>query len=106
MEPAEAFAPTLYPPARPSGVMVRSEKEFLWDVELLAQQILKSAFEGRLPDWCMIELLPLLQQVHWDAYAKEAGIASPSRPMIAATMHRFRQLIGRPEQSSPPPEAP
>lgn len=95
MQPAEAFAPTLYPPA--SGMVVRTEKEFLWDVELLAQQILKSAFEGRLPGWCMIDLLPLLQQFHWDAYAKEAGVPSPSGPMIAATMTRFRQLIELPE---------
>lgn len=88
------------PPRPLSGVSVRTEKDFLWDVELLAQQILRSCNEGGLASWCMIQLFPLLQPFHWDAYAKLAGIDSPSRPLIAASIARFRQLIQYPAEGT------
>lgn len=84
-----------------SGVHCRQEGDFHHHVEALALAILRSTEEGRIASWCIVQLFPVLQQHHWDAYARLADVPSPSRVVIAATVSRYRALIQYPADAQP-----
>jgi hypothetical protein len=73
-----------------SGVVIRTKT----NVELLAEAIATHSDEGRIANWCVIELLPQLKQHHWDAYAKSVGIESPTPATIALAVELYKQRIG------------
>lgn len=80
----------LQPPRSFSGVTVRTKT----DVEALAEAIERFAVAGKIAVWCVVELLPLLKQPHWDAYARDAGIPSPSPPTVERAIELFKKRIG------------
>ena len=85
-----------------SGVHCRQEGDFAHHVEALAQTILRlTEEEGRVANWCVVEIFPLLRQHHWDAYARLAGVCAPSPQVIAATVERYRELIQYPDDAQP-----
>jgi hypothetical protein len=80
MAAAKAFQPAY---SFVSGVHIRTPDPA--HVDALATTVLRLAFDS---PW-IVDLFPLLEPAHWNAYAREAGVPNPDQP----TRKAARQLI-------------